>query len=489
MDERYLLEKIRERSRIFDLETGGREADLYPVIEGGVLDLKTGKLRRTVFNPGMMVNRQWKAMDPKNLPENVSPWARRMLESDQPWGGFMAESKQDPTAWFARNITGPVSKGEWVWAHNARFDLGFLAQNLESQEYQNLISSPVGKLLSRPTIAERKFHVTGGFMTHRTLQMARANPERAEKFFVQSWDHFKDVMAMAAENKRQGLFVDSQYVIQVALAQAQEAGYVRRTHDVFTGTSLEAYRWAFGPERKWGGEAHTVSQDVRVTEGVISDYLGLIEDIRYRRGLTPTQRTALRFHEELQPRLFPENFRSQLLEARKSLLEVGKFEYYNLGGVKEYSERLRDLVNIYKPRQTTFGYAADLEGIYQQVKNLNIEQVDAQILEKDERVKRVMERAWAAAQKPARREFDSLGWRQLMNKVINPIRNRPVTSLALGSIGVMGAMALAPTKKKSKDPMDEREWLRNQQLDPNQYATLVQDLNNHKINHYKTNGY
>lgn len=439
----HLRRLIWSRSRVFDLETGGTEELRHPLVEGGVLDLKTGRLRRTVFTPGLRREGRWRPLTEAEFLEGLDPWAREKFAEGGPWRPFLSEPGQAPAGWLRRHLVEAVSRGDWLWAHNARFDLRFLAQNLTPAGYEKLAGSFPEELLSAGTRRAGRLHVTAGRTTYLTLQEARQDPRRAARYFVQSWQPFVQTLRQAAQ-RQQGLLLDTQYVMQAALAHAQEAGLMRATQDVFTGTSLEAYRVAF--QRRFPGPAHTVAPDIRATAALLDDYLDLIQRIRGGRPLTPRQRRALRFHEELQPRLFPENVRLQFLRARQALLQGRPYEYYNLAGEQRYTWNFQDILDLYGQRQAIYGYPADLEALHREIRQLGLSEVERQLAEKDLRLQRLLQEAWEASEAP-RGRFGGIRFSGFTaGRTINWFRNRPLLSFAAGTGAVMLGLALIPGK-------------------------------------------
>jgi len=489
MDERRLLEIIKERSRIFDLETGGTDPRLHPLVEGGVYDLKKVP-RRTVFTHGLRDQSHWQPLNQEEFLASLSNWSRQKFESGQPWEPFLAEPKQMPADWLRRNITRPVSKGSWLWAHNARFDLKFMAANLTPRGYNELVTSPVGNLLSPGVVKRQRLHVTAGKKTFEYVQMAMKNPREGNALLVKSWPHFMETLEQAAANPQQGLLLDTQYVMQAALAHAREAKLMRPSFDLATGTSLEAYRTAF--QRSFAGPAHTVIPDIRATASLLHDYMGLIGDIRQQKPLSPRQQRALRFHEELPPLLFPENTYLSFLKARQNLLQDQPFELTSVAGEQKTSRNLRELLGIYKYRRTTYGYeGADIEGIYAKVSRMNLSQVEEELLRKDERLQKILQKAWQAAEEPSSRGFGRSTWQgQAAGKLFTKIRNNPIKTLGVGLGAVLTGMALWPGgATQDEEPLSAGKNTIQNKLDPRQYAGLVRQLDQNKINHYRTNGY
>lgn len=472
MDE--LRKLIWERSRIFDLETGGLDPAQHPLIEGGVLNLKTGQLRQTVFSHGIRLDKaldvskpgcirfmeaagflqghgqcqsswnrvrpgKWQRLSKERFLERMSPWARAKFEPGQPWEPFLAKKGQAPAGWLRRNLTEAVSRGSWLWAHNARFDLRFLAANLTEAGYEELAGSFPATLLSEGTRRAGRLHITAGKETYRVLQQAREDPWRASRYFVQSWEPFTRTLKTAAKSK-QGLMLDTQYVMQAALAHAQEAGLMRPTQDLFTGTSVEAYRTAF--QKSFAGPAHTVAPDIQATAGLLDDYLGIIESVRKKQTLTGRQRMALRFHEELQPRLFPESARLQFLRAKGELLQNRPFEYYSAAGEQIYSWNFQRILDLYKQRQGIYGYGSNLEDIHREIGGLGLAEIEQQLASKDTRLQSIMAAAWKAAQKPQTRDFGLGRIRRFgTDRIINRIRTHPFTSFTVGVGAVMLGLA------------------------------------------------
>lgn len=435
---------IRSRSRIFDLETGGTEEKIHPLVEGGVLDLRSGRLRRTVFSFGLREEGRWRPLTQEQFLESMDPWSRAKFAEGGPWRPFLQEQGRMPADWLRRQVVEPVARGEWVWAHNARFDLKFLAQNLTEAGYQRLTEGFPEELLSPKVRRFGKLHVTAGKRTFNILQSARRDPQRAASYFVESWQPFVETLKEAAR-QRQGLLLDTHYVQQVALAHAQEAGLMKATQDVFTGSSVEAYRMAF--QRSFPGPAHTVGPDIRATGALLEDYLDIIQRLRRKQELTSEQLRALRFHEELQPRLFPENTFLQFLRARQRLLQHRPFEYRNLEGKQLYSWNLLDLLHVYKGRRQIYGYQADVEAIYQRVKNLTQEEIEQLLAEKDVRLRQILQEAWEASESATSRGLG--GFRQSRwsaSRLVQGIRNRPFLSLAAGIGAVMLGLSLIPGK-------------------------------------------
>lgn len=421
---------IRSRSLVFDFETGGMDELRHPLIEGGVLDVRTGRLRRTVFSFGLRQEGRWRPLSQEELLESLDPWARAKFAEGGPWQPFLSERGRMPSDWLRRNLVEAVVQGRWIWAHNARFDLRFLAQNLTESGYQRLAESFPESLLSPWSRAMGRLHVTAGRRTYQILQRARRDPWRVTRHYVRSWEPFIQTLQEAAR-RRQGLLLDTQYVMQVALAHAQEAGLMKATQDVFTGTSVEAYRVAF--QRSFPGPAHTVGPDIRATAALLEDYLDIIQRLRQKQPLTQEQLRALRFHEELQQLLFPENAFLQFMRARQQLLQHQPYEYFNLSGRQAYSWNFRDILYIYQSRQAIYGYRADLEEIHQRVSRMTAEEIEKLLAEKDVRLQQILSQAWEASARPASwRLSRSKGWGLGSNRLIQAIRNYPFLTFAAG---------------------------------------------------------
>ena len=45
------------------------------------------------------------------------------------------EHQAHPGSWLRQHWVEPLAQGKWLWAHNARFDLKFVAANLDRPDY------------------------------------------------------------------------------------------------------------------------------------------------------------------------------------------------------------------------------------------------------------------------------------------------------------------------------------------------------------------
>ena len=385
-----LLRQILARSLAFDVETGGMDPFRHPLVEGAVYDFRTGQVRQAIFEHGIRTEGVWQPLTEAEFLARMEPWSRQRFAPGESWHGFLRAQKQRPDTWLAQQLVNPVRRGAWLWAHNARFDLRFLAANLPAETYQQLISSIPDDLLSKTSRVHGRLHVTGGRETFRILQQSRLDPRRTARYFVQSWEPFVQTLQRAAEQGH-GLLLDTQYVMQVALAYAQEAGYMRPTQDVFTGTSVAAAKMAL---QRPVSQAHTAAADVMETGAILENYLPIIERLRQGQPLTPAQQRIIAFHERLQPLLFPENARIQFMRARQELLHGRPYQHYSTALGQRYSWNFSDILNIYQRRAAIYGYSADLRRIHQQVAAMSLEDIEAQLLSHDERLQTILQEAW-----------------------------------------------------------------------------------------------
>lgn len=147
---------------------------------------------------------------PKQYFAAMAPWSRQMFEPGQPWENFPKETKKvRPHVWLNREVVQPLSQGKWVWAHNARFDLRFLARNLESADYQTAARS-LGGYLSPHGRQHGRLHVTAGRQVYEATRLARQDTTRAPEHFIESYGHWRQTLSKAAQDPRQGLFLDTQ---------------------------------------------------------------------------------------------------------------------------------------------------------------------------------------------------------------------------------------------------------------------------------------
>lgn len=490
MNETRLLELIRNRSQVYDLETGGFDPKVSHLLEGGIQDLRTGNLERTAFAPYFRdpVAETWQHLRGTDFTDRLEPWPRRMLETG-PWQGLAQERQAHPGAWLRQHWVEPLSQGKWLWAHNAKFDLKFIAANLEAQDYSRAADA-LGDELGYKTRGRKSFHITAGRDTYGYTQAAYDNPATAAKSFVSSYGKFLSHMETAAANPRQGLVLDSQYLMQAALAHAQESGLITRTNDVFTGTSVEAWRHAF-PEsaREVAGEAHTVAADIGGTGRLIEDYLTLTGDIRSRATLSDTQKKALLFHQELQTHktpLFQEATRKSFLKARYDLERQKKYELHNPGGEQVYSKDFKDILGVYEDLQKGRGYSLDLEGLHGSIAALSHGEVAEALAQGSQVSDDLMRQARISAESLFHAgQFKDYAWdlkmpgqvKQFVSRAWNWSRNSPGMMIAGGLAAVMTGLAVIPGKDDHYNTIEglEHGWFGKQRRSNTDFGSGYQN--------------
>ena len=492
MNEAQLLNLIRNRSQVYDLETGGFDQTVSPLLEGGIQDLRTQNLERTVFSAHHRhpVEMTWRHLKDQEFTDRLEPWPRRMWETGD-WKGFKNESKAHPGVWLRQNWVEPLSQGKWLWAHNARFDLKFVAANLEDQDYQRAASA-LGSELSYGTRSLNRFHVTAGSDTYSWTKAARENPDIAAKNFVRSYGTFLSHMEKAGANPKQGLVLDSQYLMQVALAHAQEKGLITKTNDVFTGTSVEAWRHAFPDSaQQVSGTAHTVAADIGGTSRLIEDYLTLTGDIRTKqpKDLSPTQKKALLFHQELQTHhtpLFQEKARSSFLKARYDLKRSGKYELKYEGNQQIHSQDFKDILGVYEDVQKSRGYNLDLAGIHKSIASMSHEEVEEAMAQGSSVGEELMLKARASAEalfqagkfKESAFDLELPGMiKRGATKAWNWSRNKPGLMIVAGLGAVMAGMAVIPGKDDHYNTIEglKHGWFGQQRRDHTDFGSGYQD--------------
>ena len=480
MNESQLLSQIKNRSLVYDLETGGFDPGKNPLIEGGIQDLRSGQLARAAFGPHFRhpIEEDWRVLRGADYTNSLDPWPRRMLESG-PWSGFKHEPQAHPASWLRQNWVEPLAQGKWLWAHNARFDLKFISANLDRPDYDRAAGA-LGRNLSKDTRAHRQFHVTAGRDTFLHTQAARKNVDNAAANIVNSYSGFLSHMERAAANPHQGLVLDSQYLMQAALAHAQEKGLITRTNDVFTGTSVEAARWAFHPE-EMSGEAHTVAEDISGTGSLIENYLTLIGDIRTKKpkDLSDAQKQALLFHQELQTHrtpLFQEKARTSFLKARYDLERRGLYELEHQGRVQTYSQNFNDILGVYDKLQKGRGYNLDLAAIHGQIAGQSLTEVEDALAQGSNVSEGIMRQARLQAESKFREgrfkagafEFKIPGaWKQAATRAKDWSKNRPGMLLMGGIAAIMAGMAVIPGKDDHYNTIEglEHGWFGQRRQD------------------------
>lgn len=485
-NEARLWDAIKSRSRVFDLETAGLSATEHPVIQGGVFSFRSplGKVKETVFKPGLRQGGRWRPLSWPEFKEMVSPWAQKQFEG--PWAEIGRQIQQGqgelPAAWFKANISDPVAQGDWLWAHNARFDAKFLAANLESPDYQSLVTG-LGQHLSPNSAAAGRLHVTAGQETFLATKAAQTERFQAPEHFTKSWWHFRQTLTETAQNPRQGLILDSQYLVQTALAFAQEKGVITRSNDVFTGTSVAAYRAAFNLKSEG---AHTAGADIldlvgrAQKPGLMQRYLGIIGKLRTGETLGAEEQRALEFHSRLQPMLFPVNAEKAYLKAQENLLSQKPFEYYNLSGQQHYSFNLQDLHENYQARQQLFGYKADLNPIYKRVSNLGLGDVQQELLFWGAKEESLLGQAQVVTGmfKPAwQRSTANLGELLPFQNTISLVKRNPFTSIMAGlGLGILG-LGMIPSKDDNYNTIEglDHGWFGQQRKDNTDFGSGYQD--------------
>lgn len=244
--------------------------------------------------------------------------------------------------------------------------------------------------------------------------------------------------------------------MQTALAYAQKKGLMSRTGDVFTGTSVEAFRHAF---QRFDPTAasHTVAADIGATGEVASHYLDLIGRLRTDQDLTPAQQRALAYHENLQPRLYRENVRQHFLRSRQDLLTAGHYEYYADRGQQLRTDDFQKILDIHQGRQQTYGYGHDLAALHQEIAGLSPGEVEAAMAAAHQDRERIFQEAWAETQSAAFRRCTQAGYDKFtapLKKSYDALRSRPFLGLAAGLGLAMTGLALLPGKKEDHNTIE-----------------------------------
>jgi hypothetical protein len=493
MDEARLLELLKQRSQVFDLETGGFNEKRMSLIEGGVYDFKTNKIKRTAFRPGLRDLESWTPFKgKKEFLGSLDPWARSKFDKGGDWHHMLSERpKADPATWLKKNIISPVEQGKWMWAHNARFDLRFVAQNLDPKDYDAFLSSKAGAMLDKSVVGRRGFHTTTGSEAWEFMKLARdpGSAHQSSEMIVKSWPHFMANIEKASQDPAQGLMLDTQYLMQATLAHAKEAGMINPRYDLATGTSVEAYKMAF--QREFPGKAHTVAPDITATRHLMEDYIPLIGKIRNKEALLPHETRALRFHEELQPRLFPHNVESEFMKAKMSLLKTGTYELTFGPEGQITSKNFDSILGIYEQHRQKGGYMhVDVSAMHAKVKDMTLDQLEAATLQKDARLQNILKESWEASAGPGTRAFEAHASKAKgASRLFSYIKKNPAKIVGLGLGATIGAMALMPYKSKEKAKPGDAADLIKGRLHPNQYANVIRQLDKNKTMHHRSGGY
>lgn len=349
----FFLQQVLKRSVLLDVETTGLDPSRHTPL-GAAHGKFGGPIQETWFTYetaertfegpfyrkyGIKTEEEMiRSLEPFSLHEWNKSWNRAR-------GKWLQRGGQPQRAmkYFSKVLAETARSGGFLWTHNVRFDITQFGSQFAHPAALELMykGQAVPGWTKWDPYSGRVFPTTTK-TAHRMRGLLYDKPQQAPSIMREWYRSYRQMMKGAAKAGKPAVF-DSLAIAQAMMGMAQQRGAMRKTGDVFTGTSIEALATAFGVKPK--GRAHLATTDVKTLRRIIPKILETTEALYKKKPLKPYQAEALKYLGEVQPEIAQRNvermFAQAVLEKRGP---EGKFRLRKGG----YSRNLDDLVGVYK---------------------------------------------------------------------------------------------------------------------------------------------
>lgn len=260
--------------------------------------------------------------------ESVSSWTRASLERELP-GGMVVGSRPwtegIPPGEFVQRALDAV-RGKDLWVQNLPFESRHLQANMtDSQWLEFLTDSELEGHAPRwgpgGGLADRRILRSSSLIDRAVAEAWRSSRISRSKAWAQVWPAIReelerDVPLGATRS------LDIQDVTRSMFAMAQEAGYMPRTGDVFSGSSVDVFaRLGMGV-----AEQHMARADIELQDAMLERHLSMAERISTGEGLDRAERRYLSAIARLQPEIRRANAARTLADAYESIVRQGRWD-------------------------------------------------------------------------------------------------------------------------------------------------------------------
>lgn len=303
-----------EKALFFDIETGGLDPST-PIYEMGFLS--KGRGRRKFVQPGMPVS-------------GMSEFSQNIIAGREA-GTTQAIESSTVTQRRAASEALRTFGGKDVWVQNLKFESKFLGERIPAEQMQrtakrqgweSFSADPSSRIF--PTdLNIRALKEKAGKTERLAKQAHKVGPQR--DLFLKQWEDvftkgFKPALSKA---RPEGVtrFFDIQDLTQSVFAMAQNRGYMAKTGELMTGTSVDLFsRLALGIP-----EPHTALGDSLIQEKMTQTFLESGQRMSTGQALTGPQREYFKKVGILQPQLRQEGAVKRILGAMGDLEEWGVY--------------------------------------------------------------------------------------------------------------------------------------------------------------------
>ncbi len=378
----FFWQQAFKRSTLLDIETTGLDPSKHMPL-GAATKRFGGPIRETWFTYetaerafegpfyrkyGIKTEEEMlRSLEPFSLHEWNKSWNQARARWLQRGGQPEAARK-----YFSKIFARQARVGGFLWTHNVRFDITqFGSQYAHPAAQQLMYEGAAVPGWTKWDPYSGRVYPTTTKTAHQMRGLLYDKPQQAPSI-MREWYRSYRQMVKRAVRRGEPAVLDSLAIAQSMMGMAQQTGAMRRTGDVFTGTSVEALAQAFGIKPK--GLAHLATTDVTTLERIIPKVVATTEALYKKKPLKPYQAEALKYLGEVQPEIARRNVERMFAQAVLEKREGGRYRLRKGG----YSRNLDDLVGVYKKFYKHRSYYEEgmLEDTMTRVNKMSKQQLD-----------------------------------------------------------------------------------------------------------------
>ncbi len=348
----FFWRQALKRSTFLDIETTGLDPSRHIPL-GAASGRFTGPIQETWFTYetaertfegpfyrkyGIKTEEEMiRSLEPFSLHEWNKSWNRARAGWLQRGGRPEAARK-----YFSKIFARTAREGGFLWTHNVRFDITqFGSQYAHPAAQEIMYKGQTVPGWTKWDAYSGRIYPTTTKQAHDMRGLLYDKPQQAPSI-MREWYRSYRQMVKGAIKKGEPAVLDSLAIAQAMMGMAQQRGAMRKTGDVFTGSSIEALATAFDVKAK--SRAHLATTDVETMRRIMPKLLETTEALFKKKPLKPYQASALKYLGEVQPEIAQRNVERMFAQAVLEKRETGKFRLRKGG----YSKNLDDLVGVYK---------------------------------------------------------------------------------------------------------------------------------------------
>lgn len=312
-----MIKDFLSRASFFDIETTGLDPrkSSTSIWEGAIYH----EGRNTVWKRAKPISPNTGRVIPIS---QMSPWTQASLSQGSTPITDEILSKGLNRKPFISRMLGEM-KGRDVWVQNLPFESRHLAANMSDRTYTDFIKSArlqtfsVNKDPITGKLASRRLFTTSPIVEQAVSKAWGAAPgDSSMKAWGGVWGAIKKELTQGVPDDVTRIF-DIQDVSRSLFAKAQMEGYMRRSGDIFTGTSVETYSQLM----EGMAESHRAPVDIKAQSRMLKSYMGMLEKMDSGTGLSIKEKDYLMSVSLLQPKLKRQNAAKTLSSAYAQIMD------------------------------------------------------------------------------------------------------------------------------------------------------------------------